>query len=399
MKPFLLFIGIIIPFPLINKLGQPAVLGQLLAGIIISVLAHYNIGFFADMIHNTTISFLAEIGCIFLLFEIGLESSVLDIKHAGKYATQVALIGIILPFLLGFFILTPLILHSSNIGLAIFMGSMLSVTSTGISISVFKELGLIKNRACQIVLAASIIDDVIGLVLLSIVSGLFIAGGINFQHIMFTLSEVIAFFILSLAFGIFILPKLIDKVFYRINHTSLMAILILASLCFFESWFASRIGLASIIGAFTAGIILEDRFFKKYHLAGHTAINRLETKLVDLISPLGKILTPIFFIFAAMQVDIIAAFNINTILIALLISLFAILGKVLSGIFLPSGINKWLVGFGMVPRGEIGVIFAITGLQLKIIDNTLFTALLLMIIITSMIAPIAITIINRRKPT
>jgi Kef-type K+ transport system membrane component KefB len=119
--------------------------------------------------------------------------------------------------------------------------------------------------------------------------------------------------------------------------------------------------------------------------------------LINLILPLGRILTPIFFIYAGMQVDLVNAFKLTTIFIAILISVFAIIGKVACCTFLPKGINRLIVGFGMVPRGEIGIIFAITGLHIKIIDNDLFTTLLLVIVITSIVTPIALNKIIRKS--
>lgn len=373
----------------INKLKQPAVLGQILIGTMIAIFAHYNISIFSNLIHDKTLSFLAELGSIFLLFEIGLESDINEIKHAGKHASIVAITGVIIPFIAGFYLLTPLISNqNSSSYLALFLGSMLAVTSTGISVSVFKDMGILKHKSSQIVLAASIIDDISGLILLSIITSLVTIGQIKTHDILLTLSYIIIFFILSYISGKYILPNLIKKFISKISVSHETLLLVLIVICIAFSITASLIGLATIIGAFIAGLLLDDKTFHKFDKTTHIS---------HTIAPIGKFLIPIFFIYAGMQVDIVAAMNFATIKLALLISLFAILTKVISGIFLPKTINRWIVGFGMVPRGEIGIIFALIGLEYKIIDNNIFTAILLMVIITSIITPIMINYVYKKN--
>ncbi len=380
-----------------DKIGQPNVLGQLIFGVVISAIASFSIFGLTNITHNDTLSFFAELGSIFLLLEIGLESSLKDISSAGKHAVIVAVIGVLVPFVLGFFIVVPYILNSHNTNLQLFIGSMLAVTSTGISVSVFKELNMLKNQACKIVLAASVIDDILGLVLLSITTGLTLEGTINPSSIGINIINVALFFLISIAFGIYILPTII-RFLSKVNSNSDTIILIIIVFCFSLSYIAGQIGLAFIIGAFLAGLMLSPQLFKQFQqIKGKKHFLENDHQLEYLVAPYGKIFTPIFFIYAGMQVDILNTFNYSTVKIAILISFIAIIGKVVAGIFLPKNINKWLVGFGMVPRGEIGLIFAIAGLQLKIINHELFAALLLMIIITSIITPIVLTALTKRE--
>lgn len=394
----LLWFGVLLLFAvlslLVTKLKQPAVLGQILVGVFISCLAHYKIAGLQNITHSPIIIFLAELGSIFLLFEIGLESNIHEIKHAGLKAVIVAILGAVIPFIIGFFIVTPYILHSDNSNLALFMGSILAVTSTGISISVLKDLGLLQSQTAKLILTASVIDDIIGLILLSTVTGIITSGVFNLAEISQTLLSAVIFFICSLIIGILILPRFIDGFLIRISKEQNIIMLILVALCMIMSWFAHSIGLASIIGAFIAGLFLEDKLFAKYKYKG---IPNLGNKTIaSFVEPFGQILTPIFFIFAGMQIDIIGQFSWDVLFTSILITILAIAGKLVCGIFLPKNINKWLVGFGMTPRGEIGIIFAITGLQLGIINNKIFTAILLMVIFTSIITPIAITNIHKR---
>ncbi len=374
----------------ITKINQPMVLGQLLCGISLGVLAHYKLFTLQDIAHNPIIYFLAELGSIFLLFEIGLESSLSDIKNAGYHAIIVAIVGVVLPFILGYFVLVPYILHSNDISLQLFFGSMLAVTSTGISVSVFKDLKILKSPPCQIVLTASVIDDICGLILLSITTSLVIDGVINITTMGFTLWYVLLFFTLGIVFGVFILPTLMN-IISKINNNIDTGILFIIAFCLLMSYCAGKIGLAFIIGAFISGLLVNAQLFKNFLNNGiHNNQTISNHQLEELITPYGKFFTPIFFIYAGMQVDIIEALNIHTLYLGAVISLIAIIGKLFCGIFLPSTINKWIVGLGMMPRGEIGLIFALTGLQLHIIDQNLFTSILLMIIITSIITPIAI---------
>ena len=385
------------------KIGQPFVLGQLILGIVLGVFAHFDVLGMSKMPHNQGVAFFAELGSIFLLLEIGLESSLSDIKNAGKNAIIVALIGVIIPFLSGYFIVVPYILGSNDISLRIFFGSMLAVTSTGISVSVFKELGILKSDACQIVLAASVIDDICGLILLSITTGLIVEGNINLSSIGITLIDVVIFFISSIIFGLYILPYII-KFISKINNNSDTVTLITISFCLLMSYFAGNIGLAFIIGAFIAGLLLFPQLFKGFtNIQGKTDFKENTHQLEYLIAPYGKIFTPLFFIYAGMQVDIVSVFELKTVVIAILISIVAIAGKIFVGVFLPKHINKWIVGIGMVPRGEIGLIFAITGLHIKVIDSNIFAEILLMIIITSIVTPVTINYLakkeQKRNPT
>lgn len=394
------------------KINQPVVLGQIIAGTLIGILAHYDIGIFPDLPKNHIFEFLAELGSIFLLFEIGLESNLSEIKKAGKHAVFVAITGAIIPFVLGYFIVTPLVAKNPTHSLALFMGSILAVTSTGISVSVFKSFGILKGKVGQIIIAASIIDDVIGLILLSITIELITIGHIDMSAMLPIFENIALFFLVSLLFGFTILSRIIRIIVKSTNSRKDLLILTLITYCIFMSYFASIMGLASIIGAFLAGLLVEEDFHHNYqglytksesHLDLNFGMPEIaksnHTPLVNLIEPIGKVLTPIFFIFAGLQVDIISSLNYQTIKLALIITFFGILGKSLCGIFLPRNINKWLIGFGMVPRGEIGIIFAITGLELKLIDQTMFAAILLMIIITSIITPITLNRIYNSTKT
>lgn len=398
----LLWLSILIASSLIaklsNKLKQPIVLGQILLGVMIGILAHYEYLHLQLILEDESIGFLAELGIIFLLFEIGIESSTRDITNAGKHGILVALTGVLVPFLSGYFIVTPLFLHSQDMQLKLFIASLLSVTSTSISLSTFKELNILNTKACQTVLTASVIDDILGLSLLSIITGLSISHSINWLDIGINLINISGFILISIILGIKIIPYAASLV-YKIGRSEDVLILFLLTFCFLMAWVSGAIGLNSVIGAFFAGLVLENTAFyqfnpQKYAL-NHSSSNK--HGIAKLIAPYGYFLTPIFFIYIGMQVDISSCFKISTLMLAVGLSIVAIASKAVCGVFLPSTINRWIVGFGMVSRGEIGLIFAATGLKLNIINHNLFTIILLMIIITSFIPPIVLNILAKEK--
>lgn len=380
-----------------SKYRQSTVLGQLVIGTLIGVLAHFHIAVFADLIKNEGLELIAQLGSIFLLFEIGLESDFRDLKNAGKHGVLVALIGAIIPFCLGYFLVTPYIIGSRSHNLALFIGGILAVTSTGVSVSVFKELGIIRQKACQIVLTASVIDDIIGLVLLSVITATVNLGSVDGQFLFAISAKVISFFVICYIIAKYILPKVLIPQLSRLGTGENITTLFIVAVCFMMSWFAETIGLTGIIGAFFAGLILNQKNFLAQGLLPTPNYKEHNQGLINLILPLGRIFTPIFFVYAGMQIDLVNIFNIKTIVIAILISIVAIIGKLSCCITIPKNINRLVVGFGMVPRGEIGIIFAITALNIEMINNNLFTTLLLVIVITSIVTPVALNRLVRKQ--
>lgn len=401
----------------IRKVGLPSVVGELGLGIVFATFAHFQWGFWQLLVNNEVIAFFAEIGSILLLFEIGLESTFSDLLKVGKYGSVTAIIGVLLPFVLGYWLLGYGLLSSNDTQLNLFLGATLAATSTGISVRVFKDMGIIRNLACQIVLAASIIDDILGLIILAFVSGLVSSGSGNFAIIGNVLFNVALFFILALTLVRKIMPFIIRQILH-ISNDEPMVLAILISFCFFGAWLASLIGLAPIIGAFVAGLIIDEVMFKssqypywynrltEFNGNGDAQYLQMRTEIVDhyyherlsnLIKPLNHAFVPIFFVYAGMQVDIMAITDWKIVLYGVVISIVAIVGKVASGMFLPKLINRWIVGFGMVPRGEIGLIFALTGRELGVFSQDLFTAILLMVIATSLVTPIALQKIIKRE--
>jgi len=377
----LLFMTIILSLAIFsfakNKFNQPAVVFQLLIGVLISVLAHNHILFLQHIDQDQIVKFLALLGSIFLLFEIGLESNPSELRLIGIHSVPVILIGTLVPFVLGYIVVAPLVIKSSSFLSHIFIGALFAVTSTSISLSVLKEMGLVKSKVTQIILTASIVDDIFGLLMLTIITLIATTGDLNYVQISYTIILIVIFFIFCILFGTYVFPLINAKNSRNSNAQSLS----LVAYCIFFSWLAEFVGLESIIGAFLAGLLIKDEYKANYNL----------------INQFGRIFTPMFFIYAGMQVNIIEATSFKILTYVAIFSAFAIFSKVFCGIFLPKTINKWLVGFGMIPRGEIGIIFAITGKQLGVIHQEVFTAILMMIMITSILTPILLNILAKHE--
>jgi Kef-type K+ transport system membrane component KefB len=400
----------------LSKLRLPSVIGELSLGMLLGVLAHFQIGNWAQYVANPTLAFLAELGSIFLLFEIGLESDLQALQKIGRIGCLSAVIGVVVPFILGATLLPYWLFEHYDLKLGLFLGATLAATSTGIAARVFKDLNITLNPACQIVLTASIIDDILGLIILTSVSALAVQGTISGLAIGQILLQVSLFFVIS--FGLSkLLPQLIKRLL-TISNDEAMVMAILVSACLLWAGVAQAIGLATIIGAFIAGLLLEAKSFHLsqmpswYHTLSRLLKNSAEvsaapirtqvlapyahTRLIQLIRPLNLFLVPIFFVYAGMQVDIVAAWSWQTLAGGLLIAVVAIVGKLSCALVIPRSLNRWLVGFGMVPRGEVGLIFALAGRELHIFNQQVFTMVLIMVVITSVITPLALEFVHKR---
>lgn len=395
---------------IVKRIGFPAVMGELGLGMILAILAHYHIWYWDQATNHQIIAWLAELGSILLLYEIGLESRLKDLLSVGKHGAIAAILGVIVPFGLGI-VVGVWLFPDAGINVYLFLGATLAATSTGISVRVFKDLGILRNPACQIVLTASIIDDILGLIILSLVSGLVVAGSMNIFTLGNILLNVVIFFFLAFAVASRLTPRLV-KWFLKISNEEAMVMVVLIAFGLFWAWLANAVGLAAIIGSFVAGLILDEVFFSQRrkpqwfqqlegfispeHNAAYQDLLTLKAAeeqshyLISLVKPLNYILVPFFFVYAGMQVDLIAVASWNTVVLGSLLSIAAIVGKVFCGVFLPRNINKWIVGFGMVPRGEIGLIFALSGRQLGVFNQEIFAGILIMVVVTSVITPLAL---------
>ncbi len=361
-----------------EKIGQPAVLGELVLGIIIGNLAYFTgWEFFAPLRDHTFVDLLARFGVIILLFEIGLETDIRDMVKVGISSFLVALGGIVAPFILGYF--TSLYFFpDAVVSVHLFVGSTLCATSVGIKARVLKDLGKLQTIEAKIILGAAVLDDIIVLFILAIVTDIVITGSVNPFHI----ARTSMFSILFLSGAIFMGLKLAPLLGYYTTHRKAegwklaMAIVF----CLLLSYTANLIGLATIVGAFAAGLILKEVRFKDLKGGEHG--------MQEILRPATFVFVPIFFLLIGMQIKLETFGDISVLKIALAITVAAILGKQVCGLCaLGKGLNRIAIGVAMIPRGEVTLIFAGIGKSIGILSDAVFSSLIIMVIITTLITP------------
>ncbi len=365
----LIFVGAKAFGELANRIGQPTVLGELVAGVILGV------GCLKLVDPNANVLILlADIGVIILLFEIGLATDIRELLEVGWRSLGVAAVGIILPFAGGF--VFAVAFGYTNL-VAIFLGAALTATSVGITVRILSDLGKLKTKEAKIILAAAVADDIVALIILAVVRDLGLRGEVSPLKIIQITVLAVGFFIAAIVVGnIFAkrLVKIIEKM--RTSGT-----LIVGSIAFAFLWSlgAEVAGLAAIVGSFAAGLVL-----------GRT--HKFEVIATEL-KPVVYIFTPIFFVKIGADVDVryFNPFNeANHAVLVVAGSLFviAMLGKVLSGFAVfDKRINSTAVGVGMAPRGEVGLIFAEVGRRAGIVSGDLFAALIVVMALTTFVAP------------
>lgn len=391
---------------LIEKIGQAAVLGEMLMGVLIGNLFLLGIDVAEPVKSNAIIAFLAELGVVILLFQIGLESDIAGMRKVGVPALLVAVIGVVAPFALGAYVIGPWLLPGLSNNAYLFLGATLTATSVGITARVFRDLKMLQSAEAQIVLGAAVIDDVLGLIILAVVSAIASVGAIGFADIGVIALKALLFLVGALVIGQRVAP-LASRWLSKIHAGSGMKFTLLISFCLFFAWFAHWIGLAPIIGAFAAGLVLDEVQFRDFDEPKLNAdlrqatdnqtdtVQRDKYTLEVLIEPVGHFFVPLFFIFTGMQVKLEVFSNPNVLFTALAITALAFVGKILSG--LAAGpVNKWIVGWGMAPRGEVGLIFAVTGKAMGVINDEIFSVIVAVVILTTLLTPPILTILIRR---
>ncbi|MFH0930676.1 MAG: cation:proton antiporter [Candidatus Zixiibacteriota bacterium] len=347
-----------------ERFKQSAVIGEILAGVVLGPQVLNLIG------TSEIFPVLAEIGVIILLFTVGLQTKIEEIMRVGKTSLLVAILGVVFPFIFGY--LYTLIIHHTTVE-AIFIGAAMVATSVGITARVFADLGIVETKIARVILGAAVIDDVIGLLVLAIVTGVG-KGTLSFVKIGLITLEAVGFIIFLIIIGRRVVRRMVPRVAsFRTKDAVLSAAIIL---CLFLSAVSSYIDLAAIIGAFLAGMILSEL--------------NLEYNLSIRTESLYNFLVPFFFVILGSWIDL-SIFSQPTLLwAALIITLFAILGK-----FLGCGLgalnlgkkDALMVGFGMVPRGEVGMIIASIGLNMKAITSDLYTVIIFMVMATTLLTP------------
>ncbi|MEO6067714.1 MAG: cation:proton antiporter [Gemmatimonadales bacterium] len=374
---------------LAEKVGQPPVLGELLVGV---VLGSSVLGWLPPAATDgyVILHFLAELGVVLLLFEIGLETDLREMFRVGPAALAVAAVGLTVPFALGYLFWTygPHTQVPSTVPLAaaaIFVGATLTATSVGITARVLSDLGQMASIEARIIVGAAVIDDVLGLVILGVVSSLASGGVVTTGGVIRSLMVAIGFLVVAVVVGLRLAPLLFEAS-AKLRSREVVVVFAVA-FCLLLAGLADRAGSALIIGAFAAGIVL----------SGTGQFRVIE----DRIKPVASILTPVFFVMVGASVDIRlldpARPGAGGVLwAAFALTLLAVLGKVVAGWAAPwSSFRRVVVGVGMIPRGEVGLIFAEIGRRTGVLGAELFNAVLIMVLVTTFLAPILLKKIVR----
>jgi len=364
-----------------ERLGQPAVLGELIAGVILGGSMLGIIPIAPDDSLTEIIKLFAEIGVLILLFEIGLETDLKQMFRVGRGASSVALVGVTLPFALGalfwLWFVPPEMSVATPFITAVYVGATLTATSVGITARVLTDLRVMSSLEAKLIIGAAVIDDVIGLVLLGIVATLATGAAVSMLDVGWAFLLSIGFLVVAIAVGFAAAPRL----FGLIDRMRVRGVLLVAAFAFalLIAAFADRVGSAMIIGAFAGGIIL-------------SRTNQFDT-IESQIKPVADVFTPIFFLSIGAQFDVglLNLFNpdnYQVLAIGGVLLVLAVVGKLVAGWAVPwRKYNRPAVGIGMIPRGEVGLIFANIGLTAGVITDELFGAIILMVIGTTLLAP------------
>jgi Kef-type K+ transport system membrane component KefB len=358
---------------LAQRIGQPAVLGELVAGVILggSVLGLFDPA-------DPALHAMAELGVLILLFQIGLHTDLKALARVGPTALVAGSVGVILPFVSGVGVASVM---GVELLPAVVIGAALTATSIGISARVLSDLGQLKTPEGQVVIGAAVFDDVIGLIILSIVASMVAGAAVTAGSIALISAVAIGFVVVAIALGSVTIPPLFRAV-ERIKVTGALGTIALG-FALLLAWVATQAGSAMIIGAFAAGLILHPTPQRK-------EIERSATQL-------GYFFVPIFFASVGAAVELAALVTRDALMVGSLLIVVGVAGKVLAG-YAPWWFrgNKLLVGVALVPRGEVGLIFAQLGLAAGVLTPERFGALMLMVVVTTFVTPPMLGLIAKR---
>jgi len=377
---FLILIVARILGELFARFGIPSVLGELFAGVL---LGSSILGIIQP---NEILKVLAEIGIILLLFEVGIETDYERLKNAGRKSFIVAIFGVLLPFISGF--LLAYYVFELSFDIALFISGTLTATSIGITVRVLKDIHMEKTNIAQIVIGAAVIDDIIGIILLVFIYDFSISHELSFNHTMSVTATVLMFLFLAP-----VLAKLLSFVIDKYHGKDLVpgyVPTIIISLILLFSYFSHLFGAPAILGSFAAGIALSRRFFLPFGAFIKTN-DKLLVEVKSSMTPIIQIFTPIFFVMVGLSVDLsVIDFTSSYFwLMSLSFILIAFVSKFIGAFFIHQKclFNNTIIGISMIPRGEVGLIFAEMGRVNGILENDIYAILIFVIVVTTILPP------------
>ena len=333
-----------------------------------------------------SIQLFAGFGAVMLLFIVGLEVSLKELKAIGGSASAVAILGVGITFGLSF--LTTFLLLPKTAGLMppLFAGAALCATSIGITARIFKDMKRIRMKEARIVLGAAVLDDVLGLVALAVVTAIAVHGAIEIGHLFWILLKTALFLAAVVIFGTRFVAKTI-QFFARLDPDNIKLLYPFALLILL-AWLADAIGLATIIGAFAAGVIIKEESF-----SGLVP----DRSVQSILAPIEGVLAPIFFVLIGLQVDVTTFVNLKILLTGLVLTAVAVAGKLTSSLGVRGRADRLIVGIGMLPRVEVALIVASMGKSLGVLDDALYSVIIIVVLLTVMMTPPLLKMVHREK--
>ncbi len=369
------------------RLGQQPVLGELLAGVVLGSIHH---PFFDGLRGDPHIDMLARLGVLILLFEVGLESTIRDVMHVGVASARVALLGSIGTLLAGW-AAAAIAMPESNTLVHLFVGAAITATSVGISARVMKDAGAGRSREAHTILSAAVLDDVLGLVALALLTATVThsaQGLVTAWTVAWLVLKMVGLLAIGVVAGVKLSP-LLFRLTARLRTSGALPATGL-SFCFVLAWASNAIGFAPIVGAFVAGLILEDSHSARF-------VERGEASLSNRMEPISSWLVPIFFVLMGMRADFRAMAHPRTLLLVALLTLAAVFGKLACALGAPRGSNRLAIALGMIPRGEVSLVFATLGLSIGLLDAGHYSALVTVVVVTTLLTPPALR--GRLRPS
>ncbi len=411
-----LFIGIMLLLAkisgLIERWDQPSVLGELGIGIILGNLIHFQFPFFEAAENNEILKFLGELGLVILLFQAGLESNVKEIMHAGPKAFLVATIGAVAPFVIGAFVVIPIVMPEAELYTRLFIGACLASTSVAIAATLFHSYKQMKSPEAQIVMGSAVIDDVFGMVMLPVMTALVDTGAVSAPEIALIVVKSLGFLIAAVLIGQYTAPYL-SKFFAKLNTGTGMKLTFALSLALILAYLAHSVGMSPIIGAFAAGLFLDPIHFDNFenpkfytemkHITDEPSFSSHERDVImkaarryahhhieDLVEPLAHFTVPLFFILVGMNVNLNIFTDLRSLGIALAILIIPIVSRFIAALFTGPELDKGVIGFALVPNDEVGLVFASVAVELGVFDERIFSIVVFVLIMTTLVGSAAL---------
>jgi Kef-type K+ transport system membrane component KefB len=385
LQLFVIFFLAKVAGEIFERLHQPAIIGELFVGIMLGT-AYFSSQLELESSHEI-LEVLSELGVIFLLFIIGLETKFSELRRVGKLAISVGILGVAFPFGFG---LVLMLAWGGSIIIAAFVGTALVATSIGITARVLRDMGVMNTKKARIIMGAAVIDDVLGMIVLTVVTGLGAAHSLSLWDLALVIVEAIIFILFIMYYGEKIIRKLTgervilgmrvtDKKRDRLaklqqkNAPFIVALILCLG---FSAVAVIFFKLAAIIGAFLAGMMFAEV--------------RERFQLVEKMEPINDFLVPFFFVVIGMQVNLLILYDFNLVILLIVMTALAVAGKMIGSYMATPGMeqrSRLIIGVGMMPRGEVGIIVASVGFSLSVITDDLYSVIIFMSIITTLMAP------------